>query len=163
MTSISHQEESNLLFRAYQGGNSAALEELYRRWHEYVQRRVKQSNAFSQTDIEDISANVWVLVQQHAQKWDVNRSSWYRFLNYRIRLAVSSESVRRERRRKILEDKGYDAFGNSQGIERVDSEPSALEALIESERIEILEKAIRSVNLHPLPSESCDYDLRGKR
>ena len=162
MTSISHQEESNLLFRAYQSGNSAALEELYRRWHEYVQRRVKQSNAFSQTDIEDISSNVWVLVQQHAQKWDVNRSSWYRFLNYRIRLAVSSESVRRERRRKILEDKGYDAFGNSQGMERVDSEPSALEVLIESERMEILEKAIRVCQFTPITERVLRLRLKGE-
>ena len=177
MTSISHQEESNILFREYQKGNIAALEELYRRWHEFVTWSVKQSNSFSQDDIEDISSNVWVLVQQHAQKWDVDRSGWYLFLKYSIRSAISTEKVRRKRRSQILRDNGFiefkekpikffvdgdsrevnfglldETFSNSQryASQHVDPEPSALETLIESERKEILEKAIQVCQFTPI-------------
>jgi len=161
MTSISHQEESNLLFRAYQRGNIAALEELYRRWHEYVTWRVKESNLFSQSDIEDISSNVWVLVQQHAQKWDVDRSGWYPYLNYKIRLAISSEQTLRDRRRKILEEKDYDALDNSQVIEHADPQPSALETLIETEKREILEKAIRVCQFSAITEKILRLRLKG--
>ena len=168
MTSIL-QEESNLLFRAYQNGDTAALGELYRRWHQFVAQRVEKCNAFSTADVEDISANVWVLVQQHAHKWDVDRSGWYIFLSYKIRTAVSTELIRRKRRRKILEQHGYVEMSdvsvayNPETLEwehaddgdprinsrtlgdtfYVDPEPPALETLIESERHQTLEKAIR--------------------
>ena len=167
MTSIL-QEESNLLFRAYQNGNTPALGELYRRWHEFVAQQVEKSNAFSKSDVEDISANVWVLVQQHAHKWDVDRSSWYKFLNYRIRGAVSNELLCRERRRKILEKKGYVDFGyldetfiNSAVFQHFDSEPSALEILIESEKQEILEKAIGVCQFSPITEKILRLRLKG--
>ena len=186
MTSISHQEESNLLFRAYQNSNISALEELYRRWHEYVTWRVKESNLFSHPDIEDISANVWVLVQQHAKKWDVDRSGWYSFLNYKIRLAISSEKALRDRRRKILRDNGFSEviekpipvnaegrrfdvnsglleqpYTHSNASEHVDPEPTALETLIESEKCEILEKAIRVCQFSPITEKVLRLRLKG--
>ena len=186
MTSISHQEESNLLFRAYQKGSIAALEELYRRWHEYVTWRVKESKLFSHPDIEDISANVWVLVQQDAQKWDLDRSGWYSFLNYKIRLAISSEQALRDRRRKILRDKCFVEFieqpmrsstddgrfdlnsdlleephTHSNASEHVDPEPPALEALIETEKRQILEKAIRVCQFSPITEKVLRLRLKG--
>ena len=186
MTSISHQEESNLLFRAYQNGSLSALEELYRRWHEYVTWRVKESNLFTHPDIEDISSNVWVLVQQHAQKWDVNRSGWYPYLNYKIRLAISSEQALRDRRRKILQDKCFVDFieqpmqssadagrfdvnsdlleelhTHSNASEPVDPEPPALETLIESEKREILEKAIRVCQFSAITEKILRLRLKG--
>lgn len=179
MTSISHQEESNLLFRAYQNGNLPALEELYRRWHEYVTWRVKESKLFTHPDIEDISANVWVLVQQHAPKWDVDRSGWYPFLNYKIRLAISSEQSLRDRRRKILRDKCFVDFieqpmcdsaddGRSEEpnthwntTEPADPQPSALETLIESEKREILEKAIRVCQFSAITERILRLRLKG--
>ena len=186
MTSISHQEESNRLFRAYQNGSLSALEELYRRWHEYVTWRVKESNLFTHPDIEDISSNVWVLVQQHAQKWDVDRSGWYPYLNYKIRLAISSEQALRDRRRKILQDKCFVDFieqpmqssadagrfdvnsdlleelhTHSNASEPVDPEPPALETLIESEKRETLEKAIRVCQFSAITEKILRLRLKG--
>ena len=176
MTSISFHEESNLLFRAYQNGSTPALGELYRRWHKFVSQQVEKCNAFSISDVEDISANVWVLVQQHAHKWDVDRSGWYVFLSYKIQTAVSTELIRRKRRRNILEKHGYVEMAdvsvayNAETLEweqaddgdprinsrtfgdkfYVDPEPSPLEDLIEAERQETLEKAIRVCQFTPI-------------
>lgn len=185
MTSV--QEQSNLLFRAYQSGNTDALGELYRRWHKFVAQQVEKCNAFSISDVEDISANVWVLVQQHAHKWDVDRSGWYIFLNYKIRTAVSTELIRRKRRRRILEQYGYVEMSdvsvayNPETLEweqaddgdprinsrtlgdkfYVDPEPPALETLIESERQSILEKAIRVCQFTPITEKILRLRLKG--
>ena len=188
MTSISLQEESNLLFRAYQEGNTAALSELYRRWHEFVTWSVKESNSFSQDDIEDISSNVWVLVQEHAHKWDIERSGWYLFLKYSIRSTISTEKIRRKRRHQILRDNGFVEFkekpikffldGDSRDVnfglldetlshfphfasQPVDPEPSALETLIESERKEILEKAIQVCAFPPITEKILRLRFKG--
>lgn len=175
MLTLPTQEESNRLFRDYQRGDTDALGELYKRWHGYVLQKVKQSNAFPQSDIEDIASEVWILVQQYAQKWDLKRSSWFLFLEYKIRCTVSNELVRRKRRRKILEDKGYVEMpelpvytdSETDGAQRhfddtplnsrttgsplyVDPEPSPLDSLIDTERHEILEKAIRVCQFAPI-------------
>ena len=187
MTSIL-QEESNLLFRAYQNGNTAALGELYRRWHQFVAQRVGKCSAFSPSDVEDISANVWVLVQQHAHKWDVDRSGWYIFLSYKIKTAVSTELIRRKRRRKILEQHGYVEMSevsvayNPETLEweqadhgdlrinsrtlgdtfYLDPEPPALDTLIELERHQTLEKAIRVCQFTPITKKILRLRLKGQ-
>ena len=178
MTALPTQEQSNQLFRAYQNGSTVALGELYRRWHEYVTHRVKQSNTFPTSDIEDISANVWLLVQQNAHKWDVDRSSWFRFLDYRIRGCISEALTLQKRRHRLLEENGYiesselsvfssfdeesagvnfnlhgEPLHNSRAVGSslyVDPQPSALDLLIEYERKEILEKAIRVCDFAPV-------------
>ena len=172
MTSIL-QEESNLLFRAYQEGNTAALGELYIRWHEFVIQKVRNTNVFSASDVEDISSNVWVLVQKQAHTWDIDRSGWYLFLKYKIRLAVSTEIRRRRLRLKILKDKGYIEFQEVSddsyapiGVMLAssmdtDTEPSPLEALIESERQETLEKAIRVCDFPPIAEKILRLRLKG--
>ena len=188
MTPTVTQEESNLLFREYQNGETDALGELYRRWHGYVTQKVKQSKAFPQSDIEDVAANVWVLVQRQAKKWDVDRSSWFRFLDYKIRDTISNELMKRKRRHQILQENGYvevkelsdvadDAAGiylsnfdnaellnNSRTVGSslyVDPEPSPLESLIDSERHEILEKAIKVCEFAPVTEKVLRYRLTG--
>ena len=188
MTSIPTQEESNRLFREYQDGGNSALGELYRRWHGYVTQRVKKSNAFSDSDIEDISSNVWVLVQQQSKKWDVDRSGWFRFLDYKIRDTISNELMRRKRRHRILKENGYveiqelptdinhekgeypsnfdveAPLNNSRTVGSalyVDPEPSPLENLIDSERHEILEKAIRVCKFTAITEKVLRLRLKG--
>lgn len=187
MLTLPTQEESNRLFRDYKRGDTDALGELYKRWHGYVLQKVKQSNAFPQSDIEDIASEVWILVQRYAQKWDLKRSSWFLFLNYKIRCTVSNELVRRKRRRKILEDKGYvemlelpvytgnemdgaqlhfddDTPLNSRTIGSplyVDTEPGPLDKLIDAERHEILEKAIRVCQFAPITEKILRLRLQG--
>ena len=189
MTSTPIQQESNLLFCAYQNGDTAALGELYNRWQEYVTNTIRKSNMFqSPSDIEDISGNVWVLIQQEATKWNVDRSGWYLFLNYKIRHAIFAEVKKQNRRHDILKGKiqvemSYlpvvDNFKEEQDFQNsaetintsgtfesllyVNSEPSVLESLISEERLEILEKAIKVCQFAPETERVLRLRLKGAK
>lgn len=189
MTSTSFQQESNLLFQSYQNGDTVALGELYKRWHEYVTNRIQKSNIFqSLSDIEDISANVWVIIQQDAAKWNTERSGWYLFLNYKIRSAISDELKKQNRRHNILREKGFieipDLLGannfqleeelhsttrtsnNLQTLESalcVDPEPDVLESLISQERYETLEEAIKVCQFAPETEKVFRLRLNGDK
>ena len=189
MTSTHLQRESNLLFQAYQNGDTAALGELYNRWHGYVTNTIRKSHTFQfPSDIEDISANVWLLIQQEATKWDTDRSGWYLFLNYKIQHAIFAELKKQNRRRNILQEKGYieipdlpildnpeeeqDFHNSTETINNsgvlgsalyVNSEPSVLESLISEERHEILEKAIKVCQFTPETERVLQLRLKGAK
>lgn len=161
MTFISLQEESNNFFREYQNGCTNALGELYRRWNAYVINQIQRCNVFeSFSDVEDVGANVWILVQENAKKWDVNRSGWYLFLQYKIRSAISVELRKREHQHNLRHKQGYievpyqrdgdaDRFYDSEDsiILRNEAfstppEPDILKDIIDQERLDIVAKAM---------------------
>ena len=144
------QAESNALLLSYQNGDTDALAELYNRWNAYITKRITESNAFScQSDIEDTASEVWILVQENAAKWDIQRSSWYKFLDYRIKKAIAEASRKRETFKRRADHEAYrvPAEDEDTGISLIEQvagdEPTALDILLYNEQVETLKSAIK--------------------
>ena len=151
MTSISNtaQAESNALFLDYQNGNTNALGELYQRWNAYIIKHITKSNAFAgHLDIEDVASEVWIRVQENALKWDIDRCSFFKFLNYQIKKSIAETCRKRETFKRRADHEGFrvhieDDENRSTFIEQLASdEPSAMDLLIYKERVDVIKKAI---------------------
>ena len=163
--------EANALFVRYQHGDTDALGELYNQWHTYIIKRIRDTHAFfSESDIEDAASEVWIYVQEDALKWDIDRSSWFKFLDYMIGKVVA-ETCRKRNTHKRRADHGAYRVKNKYGDTDIslleimsnavsvdgdmyqkekiaymehcrDTEPATLDRLIYSERVEVLKAAI---------------------
>ena len=141
--------ESNALFLRYQNGDTHALAELYNRWQAYIIKRIRNTNAFScRLDIEEIASDVWIRVQEEALKWDINRSSWFKFLDYATGKVIYDTLKRRNAYKRRPDHEAFRVNSDSDEnepdfIEQLASdEPTQLDVLIYNERVETLKKAI---------------------
>ena len=149
VSSTAHAE-SNALFLRYQNGHTNALSELYNRWNNYIVKRITQSNAFScREDIEDTASEVWIRVQEEALKWDINRSSWFKFLDYATGKVIHDTLKWRNAYKRRSDDSKYSISLDSLNtdipfpIEQLASdEPSAIDTLMYNERVEAVKRAI---------------------
>ena len=133
-------EQSNQLFRDYQQGDNTALDALYRHWHAYILRRVSKSVS---VDAEDVSQDVWVLVQRHAEKWDVDRSGWYLFLDYRIRQAINHYIRHRDAYKRQADYHTARLDDTETPLEPLASnDPPVIDYLIFQERLQAVQDAI---------------------
>ena len=141
--------ESNALFLRYQNGDTNALAELYNRWHHYIVKRIRNTNAFScRLDIDEVASDVWIRVQEVALKWDIDRSSWFKFLDY-MTGKVIHDTIKRRNAYKRRPD--HEAFrvnidsdeNETDFIEQLASdEPPPIDEIIYNERVEALKRAI---------------------
>ena len=148
-TSSTAHAESNALFFDYQNGNTNALAELYNRWNAYIVKRITQTHAFSCTeDIQDTASEVWIRVQEDAEKWDINLSSWFKFLDYATGKVIHDTIKRRNTLKRRADNYAFRVNPDSDETEPdfieqlASSEPSALDVLIYNERVEALKEAI---------------------
>lgn len=133
-------EQSNQLFREYQQGDQNALDALYRHWHAYILRRVRKAVS---VDAEDVSQDVWVLVQKHAQKWNVDKSGWYLFLDYRIRQAVSHYISYQQAFKRQADYQNARLDDTETPLEPLASnDPPVIDYLIFQERLQAVQDAI---------------------
>ena len=146
-TSQSSHDRSNHLFITYQNGDTDALGELYRLWHLYVKKRVRQSNAFPAAEIDDVASEVWVFIQKDASKWDVNRSGWFRFLGYKIRQVIDVSIRKRLAFKRLaqtnavsIDEKLDDPDDYTVPI--ADDQPPVIDYLLFQERVALVKGAI---------------------
>ena len=133
-------EQSNILFRAYQNGDNDALDALYRHWQAYVKRRV--GKVISE-DVEDVAQEVWILVQKHGQKWNVDKSGWYLFLDYRIRQAVSHYISYQQAFKRQADYQNARLDDADTALEPLASnDPPVIDYLIFQERLQAVQDAI---------------------
>ena len=76
------------LFRTYQAGDNSAFDDLYRLWKPYIRTRVIRSN-IPVREADDLVHDVFVRVVADASKWNVQTAGWWKFLDYKIKKAVS--------------------------------------------------------------------------
>ena len=148
VSSAAHAE-ANALFVRYQNGDTNALAELYTRWQNYIIKRITHSNAFScRLDIEEVASDVWIRVQQEALKWDIHRSSWFKFLDFATGKVIHDTIKRRDAYKRRSDDPAFQVSLDSESSATVpmeylfSNEPSPLDRLIYNERLEVLKRAI---------------------
>ena len=79
---------SNNLFRDYQAGNDQALSELYQLWQPYIKSRVIRSKIPAR-ETDDLVHDVFLRVVADASKWNIETAGWWKFLDFKIKKAVS--------------------------------------------------------------------------
>ena len=145
--SKSSHDRSNHLLLSYQAGDTDSLDTLYRLWHPYIKKRVRLSNAFPIAEIDDVSSETWVFIQQDACKWDVNRSGWFRFLDFKIKQTIDVSLRKRHAFKRLAQTH---AFSLDEKLDDPDSphvplasnEPPAIDFLIFQDRLAAAQDAI---------------------
>lgn len=168
-TSNAAHAASNALFKRYQEGDTSALAELYTCWNAYIIKRITESNAFScVSDIEDVTSDVWIRVQENTAKWDINRSSWFKFLDYRIKKSIAEACRIQDTIKRRTDHAAYRVNPDNDDTDQIDiieqvasDEPSALDFLIYNEQAETLRRAIKVCEFSKQTRQILSLKLQG--
>ena len=137
---------SNNLFRDYQAGNDQALSELYQLWQPYIKNRVIRSKIPAR-ETDDLVHDVFLRVVADASKWNIETAGWWKFLDFKIKKAVSEYY-------RVLNTFKRQAVVNTQSIDEnlddpddyyaplADDQPPAINFLIFQDRLQAVQAAI---------------------
>ena len=145
-TSQSSHDRSNHLFRTYQAGDNSAFDDLYRLWKPYIRTRVIRSN-IPVREADDLVHDVFVRVVADASKWNVQTAGWWKFLDYKIKKAVSEyyRVLQTQKRQAHLTAVSIDEKlddPDAPPVPLASDEPPAIDFLIFQERLQAVQAAI---------------------
>ena len=137
---------SNNLFRDYQAGNDQALSELYQLWQGYIKSRVIRSK-IPPHETDDLVHDVWIRVIENAAKWNLDRSGWFLFLDYRIKKAVSEfyRVLNTFKRQAVVNTQSLDGNVDDDdyyAAPLASDDPPVLNLIIFQERVQLVKDAI---------------------
>ena len=145
-TSQSSHDRSNHLFKAYQAGDNSAFDDLYRLWKPYIRTRVIRSKIPAR-EADDLVHEVFVRVVADASKWNIDNSGWWKFLDYKIKKAVSEyyrilqTHKRQVHRNAVSIDEKLDD-PDAPPVPLASDEPPAIDYLIFQDRLQAVQEAI---------------------